>query len=176
MNKKAYLHLIVFILALSFSCSAWAQDEGWLYASAIRESRAGNREFSFLHLNSLVRTYPESKYLENSLFAIGEYHFQDKNFADAADAFSQLLEKFPDSRSTVFAMAYLLKIAQERGAEGLAASLEKAIATFHKLSLVFRNSKAFTYRSALRNKYKADYYIDKVEFYKDGELFAQVSY
>ena len=176
MNKKIYSPLIIFILALSFSGSAWAQEEGRLYASAMQEARAGNIDFSFLQLHSLVRTYPESRYLENSLFAIGEYHFQNKNFVDAVDAFSQLLEKFPDSKSTVYSMVYLLKIAQERGAGELAANLEKAIATFHKLSLVFRKSKTFTYRSALWNKYKADYYIDKVEFYKDGELFAQVSY
>jgi len=176
MNKKIYLPSILFILAFSLSGSALAQDESWLYASAMQEAKAGNREFSFIQLNALVRTYPESKYLENSLFVIGEYYFQDKNFADAADTFSQILEKFPDSKSTVFTMVYLLKIAQERGAEGLAANLEKAIATFHKLSLVFRNSKVFIYRSASRNKYKAEYYIDKVEFYKDGELFAQVSY
>jgi TolA-binding protein len=176
MNKKIYSPLILFILALSFNGSALAQDEGWLYSSAIKEARAGNREFAFIHLHSLVRTYPESKYLQNSLFAIGEYHFENNNFADAADVFSQILEKFPDSRSTVFAMGYLLKIAQEREAEGLAENLGKAIATFHKLSLVFRNSKVFTYRSAFRNKYKVEYYIDKVEFYKDGELFAQVSY
>lgn len=176
MIKKIFLPLIFFILALSFSGWVYAQDDGWLYASAVKEARDGNREFSFLQLHSLVSTYPGSKYLENSLFAIGEYHFRDNNFADASDAFSQILEKFPDSRSTVFAMAYLLKIAQDRGAEELAANLEKAIATFHKLSLVFRNSKAFTYRSASRIKYKAVYYIDKVELYKDGDLFAQVSY
>jgi outer membrane protein assembly factor BamD (BamD/ComL family) len=176
MNKKIYLFLVFFILALPFGGSALAQEEGGLYSSAIQEARAGNLEFSFIQLHTLVRTYPQSKYLENSLFAIGEYHFQENNLADAANAFSQLLEKFPDSKSTVFAMAYLLKIAQRREAAELVASLEKAIATFHKLSLVFRNSKAFTYRSAFLNKYKADYYIDKVEFYKDGELFAQVSY
>jgi TolA-binding protein len=176
MNKKIYLFSSFLILALSFSGTVFAQNEGWLYGSAIKESRAGNKEFAFLQLFSLVRTYPGSKYLENALFAIGEYHFQNNNSIDASDVFSQILEKFPDSKSTVFAMAYLLRIAQDRDAGELAENLEKAIATFHKLSLVFRNSKEFIYKTAFGSKYRAVYYIDKVEIYKDGELFAQVSY
>jgi TolA-binding protein len=176
MAKRTAIFTGLIILALSFSAPLFAQEEGWLYSNAINESKAGNYEFAFLNLHSLISTYPTSKYVENSLFAIGEYHFLSNNSSEAVDSFSQILERFPDSKSTVFAMAYLLKIAQKRGSTDLAANLEKAIATFHKLSLVFRNSKDFIYRSALGAKYRAVYYIDKVEFYKDGELFAQVSY
>ncbi len=176
MAKRTKATFVFLFLALFFSNLAFAQEESWLYATAVDEAKNGNYEFSFLHLHSLVSTFPESKHLENALFAIGEYHFRENNFADAADSFSQLLEKFPDSMSTVFAMAYLLRIAQARQLENLTADLEKTIATFHKLSLVFRNSKEFTYKSILQNKYKAVYYIDKVEIYKNGELFAQVSY
>jgi TolA-binding protein len=164
------------ILALSFTALAFAQEEGWLYSTAINDAKNGDYAFSFLHLHSLITTYPQTKHLESALFAIGEYHFKDNNLSDAADSFSELLEKFPDSKSTVFALGYLLKIAQSRNEQDLCANLEKAIATYHKLSLVFRNSKEFTYNSMLRNKYKVVYYIDKVEFYKEGELFAQVSY
>jgi TolA-binding protein len=176
MSLKTKTILASIILVLSLAGSAFAQQESQLYSSAVAQFKAGNDEFAFLNLFSLIRSYPESKYLENSLFAIGEYHYADKNYSGAADAFSRIVEKFPDSKSTVFAMAYLLKIAERREDGELTANLGKAIATFHKLSLVFRNSKAFTYRSVAMNKYKADYYIDKVEFYKNGELFAQVSY
>ena len=176
MSLKIKTILVLIILAFSSGSPALAQQEAQLYSSAAAQFKAGNDEFAFLNLFSLIRSYPGSKYLENSLFAIGEYHYADKNYAGASDNFSQILEKFPDSKSTVFAMAYLLKIAEKRNDTELAANLGKAIATFHKLSLVFRSSKAFTYRSVSLNKYKADYYIDKVEFYKNGELFAQVSY
>ena len=176
MNKKIKIIFPLIIFALFFSGSAFAQEEGWLYSTAVEQAAAGNYEFAFLQLHSLVNTYPGSKLLENSLFAIGEYHFQSNNFSGAADSFSALLEEFPDSKSTVFALAYLLIIAQKRESAELASNLEKSIATFHKLSLVFRNSKEFVYKSAFRNKYKAVYYIDKVEFYKNGEIFAQVSY
>jgi outer membrane protein assembly factor BamD (BamD/ComL family) len=176
MTKLRSIVFVSLILVLFFSGLAFAQEESWLYGTAIDEAKRGNHEFSFLQLHSLVTSFPKTQYLEKALFAIGEYHFMDNNFAEAADTFSQLLEKFPDSKSTVFAMAYLLKIAQRRGAEDLAAKLEKTIATFHKLSLVFRNSKEFTYNSIFQHKYKVVYYIDKVEFYKDGEPFAQVSY
>ena len=174
-NPKKIIPAFLF-LALFFTGLALAREESWLYSSAIAEAKKGNYEFSFLNLHSLVTNFPETKYLENSLFAIGEYHYKNNNSAAATDSFIKLLEKFPDSKSTVFALAYLLKIAQKRQDQYLTAKLEKAIATFHKLSLVFRNSKEFTYKSILLSKYRVIYYIDKVEFYKDGEFFAQVSY
>jgi TolA-binding protein len=174
-NPKRIIPAFLFLVLL-FTGLALAQEESWLYSNAINEAKKGDYEFSFLNLHSLVIGFPQTKYLENSLFAIGEYHYKDNNHADATDAFIQLLEKFPDSKSTVFALAYLLNIAQKRQDQELSSKLEKAIATFHKLSLVFRNSKEFTYKSILFSKYKVIYYIDKVEFYKDGELFAQVSY
>ena len=163
-------------MTLCFGGFAFAREESWLYSNAIHEAKIGNHEFSFLNLHSLITAFPETKYLENSLFAIGEYHYKENNYTDAIDSFIQLLEKFPDSKGTVFALAYLLNIAQKRQDQSLSLSLEKAIVTFHKLSLVFRNSKEFTYKSISFSKYKVIYYIDKVEFYKDGELFAQVSY
>ncbi len=176
MIKKLSLALGFTVLFLFLSNSIFASEQGRLYNSARAEAGIGNKDFAFSLLSSLVREYPESKYLENALFAIGEYHFSHNNLPDSAAAFSRILEEFPDSKSTVFVMAYLLKIAQKRQSSDLGASLEKAIATFHKLSLVFRKSKEFVYRSALRSKYKVIYFIDKVEFYKDGEPFAQVAY
>ncbi len=176
MNKLRIVILGVFILAACFRGMVFAETDSWLYTEAINEADKGNYEFSFLHLHSLVRSYPESKYLENALFAIGEHHFKDNNSSGAVDSFSQLLEKFPDSKSTLFTLAYLLKIAQARKAENLATDLEKAIVTFHKLSLVFRDSEEFTYKSAFQNSYKAVYFIDKVELYKNDELFTQVLY
>lgn len=176
MRKRIIKIFIFFIMAAGLTGKAFAQEESWLYANAVSEAKAGNYEFAFLDLHSLVRSYPDSKFQENSLFAIGEYHFDSDNYSGAVDVFIELLEQFPDSKSTVFAMAYLLKIAQARQEEKLSADLEKTIAMFHELSLIFRQSKEFKYTSALQNKYKVIYFIDKVEFYKDGELFAQVSY
>ncbi len=176
MKKRIIIILGFFIMAVCFNGVVYAAEETWLYNNAVSEAKAGNYEFSFLNLHSLVRSYPFSKYQENAQFSIGVYYFNSKNYSGAVDAFVELLDKFPDSQSTVFTMAYLLKIAQARQNEQLIVDLEKTIAMFHKLSLIFRQSKEFTYTSVLQNKYKVIYYIDKVEFYKDGELFAQVSY
>lgn len=176
MRKIRIVILGFLIMAACFRGMVFAQAESWLYTEAIKEANKGNYEFAFLNLHSLIETYPESKYLENALFTIGEHHFKDNNSAGAAEAFSQLLEKFPDSQSTLFALAYLAKIAQKRKAEELVSNLEKAIVTFHKLSLVFRDSKEFTYKSAFGNRYKAVYFIDKVALYKNDELFTLVLY
>lgn len=176
MNKIRIAIFSFFILSMFFQGIVFAETDSWLYSEAVKEANQGNYEFAFLHLHSLARSYPESKYLEDALFTIGEHHFTGNNSSGAVEAFSQLLEKFPDSKSTLFSLAYLLKVAQARKSEKLAADLEKTILTFHKISLVFRDSKEFTYKSAFQNRYKAVYFIDKVEIYKNDELFTQVLY
>ncbi len=176
MSKIRIVILGFLILAACFRGMAFAQTESWLYSEAVQEANNGNYEFAFLDLYSLSRSYPESKNIENVLFTIGEYHYNDNNSSGAVEAFSQLLEKFPDSKSTLFALAYLSKIAQARNAGELASDLKNAIVIFHKLSFVFRDSKEFTYRSVFGNNYKAVYFIDKVELYKNDELFTLVLY
>lgn len=181
MMRKA-VYTCVFLLGLVSSGFALdinffePEESSWLYAQARAEARRGNYDFAFLHFHALASEFPDSKYLEKSLFAIGEYHYLEKNYPEATTAFLQLITDYPKAPSTLFAMCYLMKIAQERQDSVIIPELEKGIATFHQLSLVFRNSKEFSYESALLRKHKVIYYIDKVEFFINGDLFAQIPY
>lgn len=156
--------------------TCYAEEGGRLYSSAIREARSGNKDTAFMYFRSFLVNYPDSRYARDALFATGEYYFLISDYADSARAFTRYLDDYPDSPCVSFALAYLLKIAEKRGEEALVGDLKKKIATLRQMSFLFRESKEYKYRSALFRKHKAVYYIDRAEFYIDGELFAKISY
>ena len=170
---------VVFVIIL-FVFLSWnlgnAQEEKEMYSMAVSAVRSKDFNTAFMHFRSLLENYPESKYRENALFALGEYYFMAADYSDAAGAFISLINDYPNSKGRQFALVYLLKIAQIRGEESLVKALEEKIVTFRQLTLLFSNFKEYRYRSPLRRQHKVIYYIDKVEFYVDKELFAKISY
>lgn len=159
-----------------FFNTAYAQESGQIYSLAVSEARSGNTDSAFLYLRSLLDDFPGSKYAPDALFASGEYYFSIADYADSIKAFARYLNDYPDSPGMIFAFMYLLKIAENRGDESSAQNLRKKIITLKQVSFLFRESKVYKYRSALYRKHKAAYYIDRVEFHIDGELFAKISY
>ena len=174
MKPKILCAAVLFILL--FFTMARAEESGQLYSLALREARSGDAEGAFMHLRSILENYPDSRYAPDALFATGEYYFLISDYADSIKAFSSYLNDYPDSPGASFAFVYLLRIAENRGQESLAGNLRKKIITFRQVCFLFRDSKVCSYRSALYKRHKAAYYIDRVEFYIDGELFAKISY
>lgn len=156
--------------------AAYAEESAQLYSLALKEARSGNPDNAFMYLRSIPKNYPDSKFASDAQFAIGEYYFLISAYADSIQAFARYLNDYPDSPAEAFAFMYLLKIAEKRGQDELAKNLRKKIATLRQTSFLFRESKVYQYRSALYRKHKAAHYIDRVEFYIDGELFAKISY
>ena len=147
-----------------------------VYSKAVEFAKAGQGHFAFMHYNKLLRNYPTSKYREQALFATGEYYFRISSSQQAAAAFRTFLSEYPDSEERLYALAYLLCIAQRDKNTLSVEGLEKQIIDLQRVSFVFRESKEISYRSPLYQNYKAVIRIDKIEFYVEGELFAKVSY
>lgn len=164
------------VITVWFAGAGFVYSAGDLYSKAIEFSEAGSAHFAFMHFNKLLRNYPESKYRQDALFATGEYYFETRSFHSAQKTFKTYLDEYPDSEETIYILAYLLHIAQRDKDLSLAGDLEKKIIDLQQVSFVFRDSKEMTYRSPLNKKYKAMVRIDKIEFYLEGDLFAQVSY
>ena len=165
------------VLALIWLGSAgFAPGETRLYSKAVRFAQAGQVHFAFMQYNQLLRNYPASKYRGRALFAAGEYYFRISGFQDAEKAFTAFLDEYPDAQEKIYALAYLLRIARRNGNEASVEDLEKQIIDLRQVSFVFRESKEAAYRSPLHQNYKAVSYIDKIEFYVEGKLFAKVSY
>lgn len=177
MEKKRLIILFMILLFIFLSCNVgYTQEEAQIYSRALEAIKSGDIDFAFLYFHSLLTNYPESKYTQEALFATGEYYFLIADYRDAAAAFIRFVGDYPNSKAKPFALAYLLKIAEKGSQESLVKNLENKIATLQRLSLLFRKFKEYKYRSPLYRKHRVIYYVDKVEFYIDGQLFAKISY
>lgn len=168
--------LVILVLFFLFCPAVYSQDSNEIYREGIEAARAGDLDYAFMYFQALVREYPESRHGQDALFAVGEYYFKMADYADANNVFIKLINTYPDSRGEIFALAYLLKIAESQDKADLAQDLAEEIITSKRLILLFKDSKEYKYKSPLRKAYKAVYYMDKVNFYLDGELFVQISY
>jgi len=169
--------MVVALAILLFGHLAYAQESPrQLYSQARRALKLKKLDFAFLHFNTIVDKHPDSKYAQKSLLAMGEYYFSTAAYYEATLTFKRFIEKYPDSAAEPFAKVYLLKIAQIEKNNKLAKDLEHQIINSQQLSLVFRDFKEHKYLSALSKDYKAVYFIDRMEFYIDEELFAKIVY
>ena len=174
MKPKTLFTILLFVL---LACDiGYAQEDAQIYSEAVKAARAGEINFAFMYFRGILTSYPESKYREDALFANAEYYFSIADYYDAIQSFIKFLNDYPDSKGKPFALAYLLKIAQIQGRDSLAQDLENNLVNLQRLSLMFRNSKEYKYRSPLYRNLNLIYYIDKIEFYVDKELVAKISY
>lgn len=173
MRMRVWIILTGWLLLVP--ASGYAGEADALYAKALQAARAGRVDFAFMYYNQIDREYPRSRYREQVLFAKGEYFYELPACAQAREAFEKILEEYPQSPGKLFVLSYLYKIAE---VEGKAASVErfrKEILTFRQVGLVFKETKEYKYPSPFYRNFRAVFYIDKVEFYRGGELFATVS-
>jgi len=173
---KIKIFITIFLFIFLFYNLGHAQEEAKLYSQAVKAAKSGNFIFAFMYFRSLLANYPDSKYREGALFAQGEYYFLIADYNDAGSTFIKFINNYLGSKARIFALAYLFKIAENKKNSSLAKKIKNEIITFQRLSFLFSNYKEFKYRSLFLKKYRALYYIDKVEFYAGGELFAQIPY
>src|SRR3989338_1022446 len=164
------------LLVLCFMAPPVFAGEAQVYLQAIQAAKANSKDFAYMYYRALLRDYPNTKYREPALFAHGEYYSLLPDYDQSASAFQAFIQEFPDSKGKLFAWVHLLKIAQIQKDEALTKGLEKEIINFKQLSLVFRDFQEYRYQSSLGRKYRAVFQIDKIEFYVQGEMFAQIRY
>lgn len=133
-------------------------------------------DFAFMRFRSYLEGDNGSRHREEALFAVGEYYFWKAAYHDASATFLKLLDEYPDSKSRLFVLMYLLKIAEKTQQETAMKEIRNEIISFKQLILLFKDFKKYEFESPLGKRHKAIYYIDKVEFFVDGELFAKITY
>lgn len=170
--KVSILFLFLFLL---FSQTLFAEEDAQVYSRAREAAQSGHMDFAFMYYRSILNDYPDSKFKAQALFAQGEYYFLLPNYHESASLFNKFISLNPDPKEKLFALAYLLKIAQIQGNESLEKDLQKTILTLNPMDLVFRDFKEYNYRSPLDRKHKAVFRIDKIQFYVQGEMFVQIS-
>lgn len=173
MNKKIATALVVL---LTGSTLTWAGEDALLNAKGKEFAKSGNIDFAFMQYHALLANYPQSKFKEQAVFALGEYNYALGNYKETERLFKDHLTAFPNSAGKFFALAYLFKIAELNTDDQGLENYKKEIVNFKQVSLVFRKSKEYAFISPLNHKYRAVVGIDTIEFYVNEELFAKISY
>lgn len=168
------IKLILFVLALfNLSCGTLKND--LTYTSAVQEAKSGNVGFAFMQLRDYLRQYPDSPHTCEIKFAIGEYYFQIKDYREAIGELSKYIMDYPHEKNTIFAKALLYKAILEYKNEP--PTLEKLKELFFSKSifLIFTDAKTRSYHSVLNNNYKILDYVDRIEVFKNSELFFEIT-
>jgi len=175
--KKMLFVLLTFtFLSMPRVFSFSFTEEGRLYSDAVTAAKQKDYDVAFANLHTLINIFPNTKLMDKALFALGEYYFSTGDYYDAEASFKRFAHDFPKSRGYLFAMAYLREVARLKGLDSEAITYNKDIISFMQVSLLFRDYKTYKYLSPLYKRYKAVYFIDKVEFYKDDKQFTLLSY
>lgn len=167
--------LIILLSVFLFPGKGYSQDKEFYY-KAVKLARDKQLDFAFSYLDMVVNIYPNSKFFEDSLFSCGEYYFISGDSNSAKNIFEKFVGLLPDSKAKPFALVYLLKIAEGEKKQDIIEALQKQIISFKQVSLVFRDFKEYSYLSALDKEYRIVYFIDRVEIYIDGDLFAKIPF
>src|SRR5437773_1041895 len=118
----------IFIMSLVMSLwgpVVFAGEDARLYAQARKMANAGPVDFAFMQYQTILRDYPISRFTEPALFAQGEYYYMMEDYNQAKKAFETFLERYPQSKGKLFALAYLWRIAHSKNDEASAKNFER---------------------------------------------------
>ena len=176
MKQSIKILLVIFFLVFLMSASIYAFEDRKLYSMGVEAASSGKKDLAFIHFDSLVSKFPNSRLSEHALFAIGEYYYAIADLRDSDKIFNEFIKSYPDSKAKIFALAYLLEMAKSENNKSQVEEIEKEIMGLKRTSFLFKTLKNYKFTSALRVRHKAAYSVDKIEFFIDGKLFTTLSY
>jgi outer membrane protein assembly factor BamD (BamD/ComL family) len=176
MKKINYILLFSVLLIIAFCAGdIYGFDAMDQYNRAIGYIKTKRPDFALMEFRGIVRDYPKSLFAQKALFAVAEYCYDNKIYYEALDNFREYLNKYPGSKSGVFAKAYLLKITQD--IKDPSQDEKKAFENikndfFSKpLFFLFKEYKKTSYKSPSLNRFEIKYNPDNVELYRNNRIF-----
>jgi len=173
-NKKRFLLIILFLLIIPHN--ALGGVDAKFYRKAKKAAKKGNFDFAFMSCRNIRTEHPQSKYSERCLFAEGAYYFDLPLLKEASSLFREHIKNYPKSKARLFSLAYLAKIYQDENKKERFEEIRKKIINSKQLSFIFKNNEKYEYQSVFAHKYLAIFYIDKIEFYVEGQLLTKIIY
>jgi tetratricopeptide (TPR) repeat protein len=110
MKMTRKFRLVVALCVVFSASAASAQTATQLFTQAKSEEAAGKRDVAFLLYRQIARQHTDSPYVEESLFSIGQYYYDSRNYFDADQTFRDHLHRFPNSRFEKDIREYLARI------------------------------------------------------------------
>ena len=173
---------LVLLLALLGGCAAIGES-GARWREAQRNLSDGQKPFAILRLMGLAKEGPRSPYARPATFALGEYYFDVKDYANSVEMFSRFIRDYPDGTGDIFAKIIIYKmITQFKEEQALGAEEEALIQEIRKelfsqpLFLMFYDKKSpRSYKSLLKNSYLVYDYVDKIKVFRNDKPFLELT-
>lgn len=180
--KIKVFYILLFILCLLFLFDVPTlngQSAEGLYREAIQFIKDKQYDFALLEFRAIIRDFPESKYAQESMFAMGEYFYTQGAYHEAIKNFAEYIRNYPDADGAIFAKAYLLKIMQsiEKPTEEERRVIDNIKTDFFSkaLLLLFSEYKEASYKSVFQTVFTVRYYVDITEVYRNGKIFIKIT-
>lgn len=179
--KRRIFYILFFVICLIFfkTSSINSQSAESQYKDALRLLKEKKHDFAFLAFRAIIRDFPETRYAQESQFAIGEYFYEQNSYYEAIRNFADYIKKYPPSNATIFAKAYLMKIMQQIHSPTKKEKelIDKIKMDFFSkpLFLLFSEFKEISYKSPFQNKFTIRYYIDMIEVIKNDKIFLKIT-
>lgn len=157
---------IIFIFIPVFFCLSCATGP---------QIKNDNLDLTFIRLKNYLGDHPDSPHAQKIRFGLAEYYFQINDYKDAIEELTSYINDYSPDKKAVFAYFLLYKIISEnyQNTDILQKIKEKFFSK--SLFLMFGEVKTHSYRSIFNNIYKAYEHIDKIEVYRNDDLFLQLT-
>jgi tetratricopeptide (TPR) repeat protein len=176
-RQQAVLTQTAIFVVVCVLLSVPAVEAGHYKMDFVRAKKAaldGNMDFAFMNYRSVLRGNPRGKYRVEALFANAEYYYSMDQMKEAKMYFNEYLSSSENANGKLFALIYQLKLAKQEKNIQLIKKIEKDVVLFQQQSFIFKKSKEYLYMSPMNREHKAVYAIDKIRFYLEGALFAEI--
>jgi outer membrane protein assembly factor BamD (BamD/ComL family) len=176
-QKSIVWALLSFLICSPLNAFEDYKTPGSLISHAKQEVRDKKPDFAFMHLRSLVQTFPTHELARDAQFAIGEYHFDNANYSDASEAFVKYMENPAGTVQDSLALSYLLKCARAMNDVEAIDSVEKKLketTASEPVMLLFEKKKERKWTSAFNHRFAIKEFVDRLEITRDGSQFHTV--
>lgn len=159
-------------------------DSGRKYRECLLNLHNNQKPFAIVRMMSLAKEGPSSPYAKQVTFALGEYYFESRDYANAVAMFSRFISDYPQDKGAIFAKIILYKvITQFKQDQALDVQEEALIQEIRKelfsqpVFLIFYDKKSpRSYTSLLfKNSYLVYDYVDKIKVFRNDKPFLELA-
>lgn len=179
--KKIPLNIITLtLIAVFFSTTGFSfiLPSVKTFYEARSEYRSGDIHFAVISLREIIYDYPHSRMVTKAQFSLAECYFDMSAYKEAFKQFEDYITVYPKQKDTICAKIYMLKILtltqpNVKLSEQYTKDVKKEL--YDKpFFLAYRDYKRRFFKTPFANKLEFREYVDRIEIYRNGQIFYKI--
>ncbi|MGE5280187.1 MAG: outer membrane protein assembly factor BamD [Deltaproteobacteria bacterium] len=183
MKKTTVILVFGAALCLAGAGCASFSETAERYRAAISAFDEGQTYFAIVHLRHVIEQDPTSPYAPQSMFALGEYYYDNADYFNSIKTLSLYIKRYPDDKGAVFAKLLIYKMITAFKSESALSEQEEALMKeirkelfSQPLFFIFYDKKSpRSYKSLFHHAYLVYDYVDRIKVFRDDKLFLELS-